>query len=757
LIEMELENVENYEDLVNFFKGRGFDDYNDDPYQEFKVSKLYKIRLKEIDRFPESVAELSRYRTELKRIGGNVTYYLLYTQDFNKFAFMRQIGDPFKFAYDKDRIKKLPTETQLSLLKKLGGLKYKDDLFNETLENLFDVKEIVKKFFNEYKSIIERLGRGITIRDVNPELYAQILMDRIIFLYFLQTKGVLDEKYLSDNYHGKDKGRNYYRDFLRPLFFEILNNEKHDKNNDIIINEVNFGRLPYLNGGLFREKEFEKEDIEVDDSVWSEVFSLLNRYEWVVEEQKGDSTVLTPAILGHIYEKSVIAATQKETGSYYTPQEITNYISMNTIYPHITDKVNENKLYLFSLKSKHKRYIKTGKLDGQLKGAFKNEDVLLSPSAKISQRGENSWEINDETMFYGIEDVREQLHVYWINKKSGTKYRNIYKELLNKKDHSNREIETIRLLYFHVLKKLTVLDNACGSGAFLVAALYVLIPLYRRCINILIEKDKKNFGKELEEIQKHQTLEYYIKRIIITNNLYGVDIQEGAVEIAKLRLWLSMVSDVDKDHVEPLPNIDYNIMCGNSLIGFVEAPSSEQMFFELEEIKPEQRTLTKPKEYQTRMKAETVKDIMGIKGNLVQDYKKTKGSEHADKLRKEIENINERFRPSLNEKLLRELKEKKIKITGEELEELHPFHWGFEFYDVCDPEKSKGERGFDIVIGNPPWNAVKPSEKEFFSDYDPRLTKYGVDKIEARKIIANLLKNKRIGEDWKDYKRKIEI
>lgn len=628
---MELENIENYKDLVNFFKGRGFDDYNEDPYREFKVSKLYKIRLKEIDRFPESVAELSRYRTELKRIGGNVTYYLLYTQDFNKFAFMRQVGDPFKFAYDKDRIKKLPTETRLSLLKKLHGLKYKDDLFNETLENLFDVKEIVNTFFKEYKDIVKRLGRGITIRDVNPELYAQILMDRIIFLYFLQTKGVLDEKYLSDNYHGKDKCRNYYRDFLRPLFFEILNNEKHDKNKDIIINEVNFGRLPYLNGGLFREKEFEKEDIEVDDSVWGEVFGLLNRYEWVVEEQKGDSTVLTPAILGHIYEKSVIAATQKGTGSYYTPQEITNYISMDTIYPYLTDGINE---------------------------------------------------------------------------KFETKYISISHELLNKKNHSEKDIKVIRFLYFDVLKELTILDNACGSGAFLVAALYVLIPLYRKCISILLEKDKENFEKELEEIQKHQTLEYYIKRTVITNNLYGVDIQKEAVEIAKLRLWLSMVSDVDKDYVEPLPNIDYNIMWGNSLIGFVEAPDDEQFAltaWTLEEVKPEQRTLTKSKKYQTRMKPETVKEIMKHKGMYVRDYKKTKSSEHAEELKKQIDRINRKFRPGLDEKLLREFQDKKIKITDKELEDLHPFHWGFEFYDVFNPDKPKEERGFGIVIGNPPY------------------------------------------------------
>ncbi|PKP60095.1 MAG: hypothetical protein CVT89_00455 [Candidatus Altiarchaeales archaeon HGW-Altiarchaeales-2] len=638
---MELENVKNYGDLVEFFNEREFRDYNEE-FREFNVSKLYKIRLKEIDRFPESVAEWSWYRKELKEIGQNVIYYLLYTKEFDKFCFMRQVGDPFKFTCDKNRTQNLPTETRLSLLNKLKGLKYKDDIFNETLENLFDVKEIVKKFFEEYKGIIKRLSKDITIEKVNPELYAQVLMDRIIFLYFLQTKGVLDKKYLSDRYSGKDKDINYYINFLRPLFFDVLNKE-HDMSKEVIIKDVDFGKVPYLNGGLFREKDFENESIKIKNDGWKDVFDLLNKYEWVVEEQKGDSTVLTPAILGHIYEKSVIAATQKETGSYYTPEEITNYISMNTIYPYITDRINE---------------------------------------------------------------------------KFGTKYRYIYDELLKKKDqkkdHGRREIEMIRFLYFDVLKKLTILDNACGSGAFLVAALYVLIPIYRTCSKILAEKDKENFKKELKEIANMNTVEYYIKRTIITNNLYGVDIQEGAVEICKLRLWLSMVSDVDKNNIEPLPNIDYNIMCGNSLIGFVEAPIDEQFgLFELEKIEPEQRTLTEPKEYQARMEIKTVKEIMRTKGMFVNEYKKTKNSKQAEELKKNIENINEKFRPVLNEKLLREFRDKKIKIEKEELEKLNPFHWGFEFYDVFDPEKPAEERGFDVVIGNPPYgNILSEIEKE---------------------------------------------
>src|SRR6056297_1476577 len=79
--------------------------------------------------------------------------------------------------------------------------------------------------------------------------------------------------------------------------------------------------------------------------------------------------------------------------------------------------------------------------------------------------------------------------------------------------------------------------------------------------------------EEIEEIESGKgSSSLYAKRTAILNNLYGIDIDEGAVEICKLRLWLSMVADIEDEpgEVEPLPNIDFNIRQGNSLIGFTE-------------------------------------------------------------------------------------------------------------------------------------------------------------------------------------------
>lgn len=606
---MKFEEIQNPEDLKRFFTEKKFKIQEHDNL--IKIDNLHYIKFEILNELDHRISAQklrefkNRYKTE-------VQYLLLVDKPFQRFFFLRDYGTPIKFTYDKTR--DYAPETEGALSKKLNGMRYSNSDFNESINNLFDVKEIVKKFYEEYKGIKSKLANAITNLDGNPYLYAQIILDRIIFLYFLQTKGVLAKNYLSDFYSSKKRSENYYRDYLKPLFFKILNTE-HDPMSERIINGINFGRVPYLNGGLFSEKDIEinNPDIQIKDSVWKHIFNLLNSYEWVIEEEKGDSTTLTPSILGHIYEKSVIAATQKETGSYYTPEEITTYISKNTIYPYITDRINE---------------------------------------------------------------------------KFNTNYKNIWNELLNKKEYTKEEIEIIRYLYFGILKKLTVLDNACGSGAFLIAAQQILMHIYSKCIFAL--KNEDFFYAELEKIRRNKSRNYYIKKTIITSNLYGVDIQDGAVEIAKLRLWLSMVSEMELDlkDIEPLPNIDYNILCGNSLIGFVEPPTSEQIGL-----------------YDTK----TVKDIMRARVDLIEIYKGATASKEVRKLKDDIERMNQ-LRDELDKKLLLEFRQKKIDISEEELKKLNPFHWGFEFYDVFE------RGGFDIIIGNPPYgNILKKEEKEWIN------------------------------------------
>jgi len=195
------------------------------------------------------------------------------------------------------------------------------------------------------------------------------------------------------------------------------------------------------------------------------------------------------------------------------------------------------------------------------------------------------------------------------------------------------------------IKNLKILDPAVGTGEFLLEALLTLKSVYD-CMRIRGICDWNN---------------YQIINWIITQNLYGVDISQVAIDQCKSRLISVLISEHETN--APLSNLKLNIRCGNSLIGS----------------------------------------------------------------RLEISNQHD----------------------GMEDSDLEAFHWNQEFPEIVS------NKGFDICLGNPPWNIYKPLSKEFFAQYDPRLTKYGVDKKEARKIIANLLEQDHIRKHWYEYKRLI--
>ena len=140
--------------------------------------------------------------------------------------------------------------------------------------------------------------------------------------------------------------------------------------------------------------------------------------------------------------------------------------------------------------------------------------------------------------------------------------------------------------FYKAIRTISVLDPACGSGAFLFAALNILERLYDTCLvrmqAFVDDLDRsgekhspekfKDFRETLDEMNdkaRHPSPRYFILKSIILNNLYGVDIMEEATEICKLRLFLKLVAQVDPgEKIEPLPDIDFNIRAGNSLVGF---------------------------------------------------------------------------------------------------------------------------------------------------------------------------------------------
>lgn len=271
------------------------------------------------------------------------------------------------------------------------------------------------------------------------------------------------------------------------------------------------------------------------------------------------------------------------------------------------------------------------------------------------------------------------------------------------------QTKSVALRFTQLLKAVKVCDPAIGSGAFPMGILYVLY----HAIHHLQSHAEPN--KSFDSTQT--------KRDIIQNNIFGVDIEQGAVDIARLRFWLALV--VDADEPQPLPNLDYKITCGNSLLSRypIDAPI-ENVFVEYNKSKNESEKITLPKykelvstytdtsNHETKeIFRQTIEDIKrAFKTELSRQEK-----EHISRLENKISALEapmlwgERTQKEKNE--LKKLKEQLIK--KEELQAniinnrlyVDAFEWRFEFPSLLD---EKGNfTGFDIIIGNPPYLRIQ--------------------------------------------------
>ncbi len=355
-----------------------------------------------------------------------------------------------------------------------------------------DIERVTKKFYSEFSRLrvdFIHLIDGIAGDERN--WYASVLLNRLMFIYFLQKRGFiqgnssyLDAKLEASKTRGADR---YYSEFLDALFFEGF--AKPAKERSAGARQL-LGAIPYLNGGLFirHRLELQYPNIRIPDRAFENVLRLFGQYSWHLDDTPGArDNEINPDVLGYIFEKYI---NQKAFGAYYTRGEITEYLCERSIHRVILAKVQQY----------------------------------------TSRRFDNLG------------------------------------ELLMRLD-----AELCRLLLNEVLPKLSILDPACGSGAFLVAAMKNLLNIYGAVYgHIDIANDAYLLKHKAEIAKAHPSLDYYIRKRIITDNLYGVDIMDEATEIARLRLFLALVSVAQTlDDLEPLPNIDFNIMAGNSLIGLL--------------------------------------------------------------------------------------------------------------------------------------------------------------------------------------------
>ena len=274
-----------------------------------------------------------------------------------------------------------------------------------------------------------------------------------------------------------------------------------------------------------------------------------------------------------------------------------------------------------------------------------------------------------------------------------------------------------------------------------------LIYIYSTVIGTSKFLNDRHLNDLLKTIEtEHSSLNYYIKKRIISDNLYGVDIMPEAVEIAKLRLFLALVSAAQSvSDLEPLPNIDFNIMSGNSLIGLLRVDDAEY----------------EGSGTQLNLFHKTYRQVLEEKNRLISIYRHaTTYSQNLQSLRDEISEKKASAIENINKILLEKFKQLKIKfeqsqISGKpikrtlaiaDIEALKPFHWGYEFDEILH---QRG--GFDVIITNPPWEIFKPDAKEFFADHSNLVTKKKMDIKSFEKEQKKLLQDAEISNAWLEY------
>ncbi len=480
----------------------------------------------------------------------------------------------------------------------------------EEIEKAFDIETVTKEFFLKYRELFlrtkdeldkvvnkdPRIKADFEEKGVDTVNVAKKLLGQIVFLYFLQKKGWFGvgrdngwgtgSKHFLRGLFEKKHGdyHNFFNDILEPLFYEAL---RIDRSYDDDYYSRFDCKIPFLNGGLFDpigNYDWVHTDIIIPDRLFSNtvktregdtgngILDVFDRYNFTVKEDEPleKEVAIDPELLGKAYEKfnairpdnfqeykkalksgkkGEESKFNKRFGVYYTPREIVHYMCQQTLIsylhgefnagPVVYERLTESQLDMYGNKVK----------DDQL-----DLTITHGLNSQISR-----------------EDVEVLIR---LGEQAGENDARVGKEGKETKTYSYKLPQSIRRnaeLIDEKLANIRVCDPAVGSGAFPVGMMHEIVKA-RNVLSTFIG-------------DRGRTV-YDFKRRCIEDSLYGVDIDPGAVEIAKLRLWLSLIVDEeDIKSIKPLPNLDYKIVCGDSLLGVERNLLNHHLFKELEEQK----------------------------------------------------------------------------------------------------------------------------------------------------------------------------
>lgn len=547
------------------------------------------------------------------------------------------------------------------------------ELFWESL----DLKELNKDF---YKLIKEQFDTLIGIAktqyskagEEDVKQFAVRLIGRYIFCWFLKEKEIIPNSLLSSLTIQKHN-TNYFQTYLKQLFFKTLNEEvqsperKFEFNNPL---NVFYQNIPYLNGGLFEKHPEDYLFDHLDLNNWLIDFTkVLESFDFTVDESSSQyqHVAIDPEMLGRIFE-NLLASQNPETeklanqrkvfGAFYTPREIVDYMVNESLRAHIESKI----------------------LTPSIQEEEGEEDISIAREIAVSYK--NSLFQNLEPQQKNLSFASGKQDVVIAKKQERLKDKIDKLFAPNCVDNPFDKSETIKVR--EALSSLSILDPACGSGAFPMGILLRLM--------------------ELRQIVGHgHKSSYDLKAEILSRNIYGVDIMPMAIEIARLRAWLSLVLEANykptdrKNNfgIAALPNLDFKFVCANSLIDVPENKYVERMaendLIQFEKLTKEYFSSYDYKKIQ--LKKEIIKCINSITefheiaiNRYEQELNKRKNNKNGNKLKQMYANQKS------YEMQRRQWQSYKNIFKNKTVEFFNTKY----FFPAI-------KNGFDVVIGNPPY------------------------------------------------------
>ena len=494
------------------------------------------------------------------------------------------------------------------------------------LENAFNIETVTNEFFRQYKALYLSLKAALdnhvkndeitrkefTDRGIDTAGFAKRLLGQIVFLYFLQKKGwlgvargaqwgtgpkdFLQGLYRAKNYH------NFFNDVLEHLFYDALATERQTQDHYFPRLEC---RIPFLNGGLFEPFKgyaWDGADILLDDKIFADIFAVFDLYNFTVREDEplDKEVAVDPEMLGKVFENLIPENERKGSGTFYTPREIVHYMCQESLVNYLDAALN---------------------ISSRPSGATTEYEDACTPRVAREDIA--------EFIYHG--DTAREHDATAQSKNANGDYKGGYRHKIpaSVREHA-REIDA-------ALAGVKICDPAIGSGAFPVGVMNEIVRA-RAGLNAYLGEDGR--------------AAYDFKRHAIQESIYGVDIEPSAVDIAKLRLWLSLIVDEeDFGTIKPLPNLEYKIMAGDSLISEI---SQKDLGYKgwLDELVALQKSIFS--EYSPSKKQAIKAKIDALLENLFQGH-------------------DSAFR----------------------------FNYWIQFYDVMN------SGGFDIVIANPPYVSIE--------------------------------------------------